>query len=116
MPNSGDPEPTGPLSPIGPGRSAASEPAAGPCATSSTAGAEPAAAARDVERSQELDAITEALASGAIDAQVATEQLIERTVRAQLPPDAAPELIAAVRAEVEAVLASDPMLERLLRP
>jgi hypothetical protein len=61
-------------------------------------------------------AIAADLASGAIDGATARARLIEHAVRAQLPPDASPATIAAVRAEVEELLRDDPVLEELLRP
>ncbi|MCX4245857.1 hypothetical protein [Paraliomyxa miuraensis] len=66
--------------------------------------------------SPDLDAIASGLAAGNLDLPAARSQLIERAVRAQLPPNASPATIAAIRAEVEALLHDDPRLERLLRP
>lgn len=60
------------------------------------------------------EAIAAALASGELDAQGALEALVEQTVRAQLPPDAPPETIAQVRADVAALLADDPTVLGLL--
>jgi hypothetical protein len=60
------------------------------------------------------EAITSALASGAIDAAEARSLLIEDAVRAQLPAGADAATIAAIREEVEAVLAADPTLDALL--
>jgi hypothetical protein len=82
----------------------------------------PAEATREVEGTQaaaeadSIDTITRALANGAIDAGEARARLIEHTVRAQLPANADPALVAEIRAEVEASLAADPLLESLLRP
>lgn len=61
------------------------------------------------------EAITDALAAGAIDAEEAKARLIDETVRAQLPPDADPALIESVRNEVAALLEADPVLARLLQ-
>ena len=61
-------------------------------------------------------AIAHSLSTGAIDAKTAQSQLIDSVVAAQLPEDATPELAAAVRSEVEAMLAGSPLLANLLRP
>jgi hypothetical protein len=63
-----------------------------------------------------IEAVAEALAAGAIDADQARAQIIEQMVRAQLPAGSDPALVAEVRAEVEALLEGDPLLESLLRP
>lgn len=119
MPNSGNGDPTDPLRAVG-GRGAGpllptERPAAAAPAHASTA-TQGAKAAGSVARSPETEAIASALASGAIDPDTARAQLIEHAVRAQLPPDAAPATVAAVRAEVEALLGGNPLLEQLLRP
>lgn len=62
------------------------------------------------------EAIASALGSGAIDAAEAKARLIDEAVRAQLPEGTDPAIVEAVRAEVEALLAGDPVLEDLLRP
>jgi hypothetical protein len=62
------------------------------------------------------DAIAADLASGAIDPATARARLIEHAVQSQLPSDADPAMVAAIRAEVEALLADSPLLEQLLRP
>lgn len=62
------------------------------------------------------EAIASALSSGAIDAAEAKARLIDEAVRAQLPEGTDPAVVAAVRAEIEALLANDPVLEDLLRP
>lgn len=122
MPNSGNGDPTDPLRAVG-GRSTGpvSHPetitpsdAAAPADGSTAAQATTQAAS--VAGSPETDAIAAALASGAIDPQTARAQLIELAVRARLPHDASPATISAVRAEVEALLVGNPLLERLLRP
>lgn len=61
-------------------------------------------------------AIAQALASGAIDAATAERLLIDEAVRASLPPNSDPALVAALRAEVEAVLTGDPTIAALLQP
>ena len=61
-------------------------------------------------------AIAESLASGAIDAETATAQLIEVVVASQLPEGASEALVSSVRAEVEAMLVGSPLLAELLRP
>jgi hypothetical protein len=122
MPNSGNGDPTDPLRAVG-GRGAGplshAEASAGPGATAPAEGstaASGAAAAESVAGSPNTDAIAAALASGAIDPAAAQAQLIEQAVRAQLPHDATPATVAAIRAEVEALLGGNPLLERLLRP
>lgn len=118
MPNSGSRDPTGPLGPIGSDRSEAiapSDAATGAEGVARTRAAEGAASASAVGATT-AEAIASALASGTIDAQTARMQLIDEAVRAHLPPDAAPETVSAIRAEVEALLAHDPLVERLLRP
>jgi hypothetical protein len=64
----------------------------------------------------DTEAIAQALASGAIDADQARAQLVEQMVRAQLPADADPALVAEIQTEVEALLEGDPLLDALLRP
>jgi hypothetical protein len=66
-----------------------------------------------VGSSSHIDEIAHALASGAIDPADARAQLIARAVESQLP-GLDPEAIAEIRAEVEALLEADPLLERLL--
>ena len=86
-------------------------------AVEGAAGTRGAAAVDGVGGPGEVDgteAITSALASGAIDAAEAKARLIDEAVRAQLPEGADPATVAAVREEVEAVLAGDPTLEALL--
>ncbi len=61
-------------------------------------------------------AIAEALAAGAIDAESAQTQLIDAVVAAQMPANATAEVTAALRSEVEAMLAGSPLLATLLRP
>ena len=100
------------------GESAPADPAApvqGPEAatpTEAASGVDPAAALG----SDTLDALTEALASGAISPVEAKAQLIDQVVASQLPADADPAVIEAVRAQVSDLLADDPTLARLLDP
>lgn len=121
MPNSGSGDPTDPLGPIGLGRPGAlnpADPAAGPQGPEGVDGvgaAQRADAAGAAGEATGTEAIASALASGAIDPPTARAQLIEQAVRARLPADASPEAIAAVRAEVEALVGSAPVLELLLR-
>ena len=63
-----------------------------------------------------LQALTEALAAGAIDADAARSQLIAAVVRAQAPAGADPAVWRSIEAEVMALLADDPILADLLRP
>lgn len=119
MPNSGSTDPTDPLGPIGPGRSEAltPTPATGPTdAVEGPRAASSAAEADGVTGPVGTEAIASALSRGTLDPQSARAQLIDQAVQAQLPPDAAPETVAAIRAEVEAMVAGDPVLEQLLRP
>lgn len=122
MPNSGNGEGPGSLRPVGrrssgsPSPSEAVGAAGGPAPTEATTAAPAATAASPVAGSPLTEAIAEALGSGAIDPQTARARLIEHAVRAQLPPDASPATIAAIRAEVEDLLRHDPVLEQLLRP
>jgi hypothetical protein len=60
-------------------------------------------------------ALAEALRAGSIDAAQAQALLVDQVVRAQLGPDASPELVERVRAEIEQLLADDPVLADLLR-
>ena len=118
MPNSGSGDPTDPLEPVGPGRSEALTPsdgAAGPGAIEGPRAASSAIAADRVEGAS-AEAIASALSAGTIDAPTARAQLIDRAVRSRLPADASPEAIAAICAEVEALLGGDPLLDGLLRP
>ncbi len=122
MPNSGNGDPTDPLRAVG-GRATGplshpqTVPAAGAAAPTEGSTAPPAAtAAGSLRGSPQTDAIASALASGAIDAQTARAQLIDLAVRAQVPRDAPAATIDAIRAEVEALLGNNPMLDRLLRP
>lgn len=64
----------------------------------------------------ETATIAQSISSGAIDASAAQSQLIEAVVASQLPENATAELAAAVRSEVEAMLAGNPLLADLLRP
>jgi hypothetical protein len=59
-------------------------------------------------------AITEALASGAIDAVTAQQLLIDQVLAEQLPPDLAPEQLERLRGELAALLEADPGLTSLL--
>ncbi len=75
-----------------------------------------AAAAAGSAEITDPSAIAQSLASGAIDAETARSQLIDAVVASQLPQEASAELAAAVRSEVEAMLAGNPLLTDLLRP
>ncbi|MEX1364413.1 MAG: hypothetical protein AB1Z98_14905 [Nannocystaceae bacterium] len=116
MPNSGDTDPAQSLGPVGsPGAVAPAPPAE--AAQSEEVGA--VGGLDGVTGASSADApaaIAQALAAGTIDAQTAQARLIEAAVRARLPSDAAPEAVAALRAEVAALLGSDPLLADLLRP
>lgn len=119
----GDPsDPIGPLKPTGAGgisQSRGVEEAQGAQSVSGVDAVGSAQAVQATEASgavQGTDAIAQALATGAIDASEAKAQLIDEVVRTQLPAGADPALVAEVRAEVEALLAADPILEKLLTP
>lgn len=120
MPNSGNGP--GPLRPVGSRGAGSLTPNEAAGAAGAAQGAEGVAsapgatAAAPVAGSPITEAIASALASGEIDPQTARSRLIEHAVRAQLPPDASPATVAAIRAEVEALLRDDPVIERLLRP
>ncbi len=62
-----------------------------------------------------IAAISDALATGAIDADTAHSRLIDAVVASQMPPGADPAVWQAIRAEVEALLAGDPTIADLLR-
>ena len=120
MPNSGNGP--GPLRPVGSRGAGALTPSDAAGAAGAAAPAEGAGAAQGASRAAPVggspltEAIASALASGAIDPETARAQLIDHAVRSQLPHDAPPATVAAIRAEVEALLRDDPVLERLLRP
>jgi hypothetical protein len=65
--------------------------------------------------SDPIAAISEALSTGAIDAETARTQLIDAVVASQMPAGADPAVWQEIRAEVEALLAGDPALADLLR-
>lgn len=85
-------------------------------ALDSAAAIEGAAAAGAVAPADPLQALTEALAVGAIDADTARSQLIAAVVRTQAPAGADPAVWRSIEAEVMALLAEDPVLADLLRP
>jgi hypothetical protein len=122
MPNSGNGAGPGSLRPVvrrGSGSLTGSDaaPAAeGPGPAEGTGSPPPAPRTGAVAGSRITEAIAAGLAHGTLDGATARAQLIEHAVRAQLPPDASPATIAAVRAEVEALLRDDPLLDELLRP
>jgi hypothetical protein len=62
-----------------------------------------------------MEAISQDLATGAIDGAGARARIIDRTVPRQLPAQVDPELLERIRAEVELLLEADPTLARLLR-
>ncbi|MEM7159190.1 MAG: hypothetical protein AAF799_40510 [Myxococcota bacterium] len=117
MPNSGDTDPADRLGPVGGSDavapSEATEAASEAGAVQGPAAAEAAAAA---PQSGSTQAIAAALASGAIDSQTARTQLIDAAVRTRVPPDASPEAVAAIRAEVETLLGENPLIQQWLRP
>ena len=80
---------------------------------SEVAQADPADPAGAIAEVGEDAAIAEALASGALDPAAARERLILEVAREQLP-DASPEAVAALAAEMSQLLADDPTLADLL--
>jgi len=93
------------------------QPLDSPSATGATeASAVDAASETTATEIADPSAIAESLASGAIDAATAQAQLIDSVVATQLPENASVELVASVRAEVEAMLVGSPLLAALLRP
>ncbi len=79
---------------------------------SATTAIDPSAGPQQTQGSQ---AVAAALGAGTIDSAQAKAQLIDQALRSQLPPGADPATVAALRAQVEALLANDPVLEDLLR-
>ena len=121
MTQPGGSDPSDPLRPVGPlrgdgvnGASAtqAADGAAAADGVEATSAVDPAAATDEVRGT---DAIADALEAGAIDAEAARARLIEDALAAHLPADADPAVVEAVRADIEAALADDPTLDRLLR-
>ena len=119
MTNSGGGDASDPLARVGP---------RGIDGASAARGVDRAEAADEVARPEAIDpaaetapasgtdAIAEALAAGRIDPAAARAQLIDEALAASLPPGSDPALIADLRAEIEAALAADPTLDRLLTP
>jgi hypothetical protein len=99
----------------GPKRSEAPDAASAAEAAEGSRGAAAVEGVGESGRAGGAEAIASALSSGAIDAAEAKARLIDEAVRAQLPEGTDPAVIEAVRAEVEALLAGDPVLEDLLR-
>ena len=100
----------------GPSRSEGPEAAEGVDPAEGSRGAAAVEGVAETGRAGAAEAIATALSTGAIDAAEAKARLVDEAVRAQLPEGTDPAIVAAVRAEVEAMLANDPVLEDLLRP
>lgn len=119
-PHDDDPSENSALSGLrGVGRSVGPGPAESVDATSGPGGAaavEPSMAPAEIGAADPLHALTEALATGAIDAETARGELIATIVRAQAPAGADPAVWQAIEADVRALLADDPILADLLRP
>lgn len=119
-PHDEDPSENSALSGLrGVGRSAGPGPTESVDATPALASAdavEQAAASAEVAATDPLQALTAALATGAIDAETARGELIATIVRAQAPAGADPAVWQAIEADVRALLADDPVLADLLRP
>jgi hypothetical protein len=79
------------------------------------AGATTEVAAVGAVAADPIASITNALATGAIDADTARSQLIDAVVASQMPPGADPAVWQAIRAEVEALVVGDPTIADLLR-
>lgn len=116
MPNSGDTDGSDPLGRVSGSGSIGASQAVEAAESPSVEAAEALDAASAAAGPDSPQAIAQALASGDIDGPTAQARLIEAAVRARMPPDASPQAISAVRAEVEALVGSDPILEQLLRP
>lgn len=84
-------------------------------AAAASAAVDPAAPVEASGAASGPAAIADALAAGTIDAAQARAALIADAVDAHLPAGASPELVSRIRAEVEAMLASDPVVAELLR-
>jgi hypothetical protein len=93
----------------------ASEAIAGTAATEGTQAVDPAATVDGAGATGGPAAIADALAAGAIDGDEARAALIAEAVQAHLPADADPILVSRIRADVEAMLADDPVIAELLR-
>lgn len=111
--------PTRPKDPLGIdeiSRSRATEATQAPDEASAVGGATAPEAAQEAAGAGTVEAITEGLASGDLDPVQARELLVDAAVREQLGEDASPELVEAIRAEVEGLLDGDPTLAALLQP
>jgi len=97
------------------GASAATDPADAVAGAAAAEAAAPVDPAPDVGALGGPDAVAHALATGAIDPAQARAALIDDAVAAHLPVDADPLFVSRIRAEVEALLADDPVLAELLR-
>ena len=89
--------------------------AATAASAASAAGAATEVGAVGAVAADPVAAISDALATGAIDADTAHSRLIDAVVASQMPPGADPAVWQAIRAEVEALLAGDPTIAELLR-
>ena len=89
--------------------------AASAASAASAAGAATEVNAVGAVAADPVAAISDALATGAIDADTAHSRLIDAVVASQMPPGADPAVWQAIRAEVEALLAGDPTIAELLR-
>lgn len=72
------------------------------------------AATSDINQANPLAALTEAIATGAINTEDARERLIDQIVRSQLPADTPPTTLERIRSEVAEMLHLDPTLKLLL--
>ncbi|MBC8069072.1 MAG: SurA N-terminal domain-containing protein, partial [Deltaproteobacteria bacterium] len=68
-----------------------------------------------IRQNMARDAVSEAIASGAMDVEAATRELVAQSVASLLGAGADPAAVEEIRAEVEALLAGDPTLAHLLR-
>lgn len=119
MTNSGGGDASDPLRPIGRGGLEGASRARGVEGAPEVRGSEAVGAVEAAEGTRstaEIDAITEDLAAGRIDPATARARLIDDAIAQALPPGSDPALVADLRAELEAVLAADPLLDRLLTP
>lgn len=89
--------------------------AASAVSAASAAGAAAEVGAVGAVAADPIAAISDALATGGIDADTAQSRLIDAVVASQMPPGADPAVWQAIRFEVEALLAGDPTIAELLR-
>ncbi|GEM_PF-6136502 len=90
------------------------EPNSPPDAVNATSAVVAPESATGVPNVGNIDDIAQAIATGAIDADTATAQLVRAAVDALFPSGIDPKLARSLHDEIEALLAQDPTLTRLL--